>query len=88
MSEGDLTLAQLTAKSILDMLSETDYVTAIGVSGHGSIYCKEGLLRATDVNKFQLIRHIDSISRIGMYKIIYIIFNVFLTCKFFFFITK
>ncbi|XP_015599863.1 VWFA and cache domain-containing protein 1 [Cephus cinctus] len=63
MSEGDLALAQITAKTVVDMLSETDHVSVVGLVGHGSIHCKEGLLRATDINKLQLARHIESITR-------------------------
>lgn len=65
MSEGDFALAQVTAKTIVDMLSELDYVTVIGLAGQGSIHCKNGLMRANDVNKFQLGRHVDSIVRTG-----------------------
>ncbi|KAG7208330.1 hypothetical protein KM043_014566 [Ampulex compressa] len=63
MSEGDLALAQITAKTIIDMLSETDYVTVVGLSNNGFIHCKDGLMRATDINKIQLARYIDSITR-------------------------
>ncbi|XP_066587583.1 VWFA and cache domain-containing protein 1 isoform X2 [Prorops nasuta] len=68
MSEGDLTLAQITAKTVIDMLSETDFVTVIGLAGSGSIYCKNGLLSATDINKYHLTRHIDSLTRIDSNK--------------------
>ncbi|XP_071872449.1 VWFA and cache domain-containing protein 1 [Bombus fervidus] len=64
MSEGDLTLAQITAETIIDMLSHTDYVNVIGLSTNTSIHCKDGLLKATDVNKFQLARYIHSLTRI------------------------
>ncbi|OAD54774.1 VWFA and cache domain-containing protein 1 [Eufriesea mexicana] len=64
MSEGDITLAQITAETIIDMLSHTDYINVIGLSSNNSIHCKDGLLRATDVNKFQLARYIHSLTRI------------------------
>lgn len=64
MSEGDITLAQITAETIIDMLSYTDHVNVIGLSNNSSIHCKDGLLKATDVNKFQLSRYIHSLNRI------------------------
>lgn len=67
MSEGDITLAQITAETIIDMLSYTDHVNVIGLSNNSSIHCKDGLLKATDVNKFQLSRYIHSLNRIGIY---------------------
>ncbi|XP_012148021.2 VWFA and cache domain-containing protein 1 isoform X1 [Megachile rotundata] len=63
MSEGDITLAQITTETIIDMLSQTDYINVIGLSSNNSIYCKDGLLKATDVNKFQLARYIHSLTR-------------------------
>ncbi|XP_051174131.1 VWFA and cache domain-containing protein 1 [Leptopilina boulardi] len=63
MSEGDVTLAQITAKTVIDMLSETDYVTVVGLAGRGSVHCKNGLVKANDVNKFHLTRHVDTITR-------------------------
>lgn len=66
MSEGDITLAQITAETIIDMLSQSDYINVIGLSSNNSIYCKDGLLKATDVNKFQLARYIHSLIRTGM----------------------
>ncbi|KAF7414483.1 hypothetical protein HZH68_002972 [Vespula germanica] len=65
ISEEDLILIQITAKTIIDMLSEKDYVTAIGLAGNGFVYCKDGLVKATDINKYQLGRHIDSLTRRG-----------------------
>ncbi|XP_053982206.1 VWFA and cache domain-containing protein 1 [Hylaeus volcanicus] len=63
MSEGDITLAQITAETIIDMLSQTDRINVIGLSSNNTIHCKDGLLKATDVNKFQLARYIHSLSR-------------------------
>ncbi|XP_076757338.1 VWFA and cache domain-containing protein 1 isoform X2 [Xylocopa sonorina] len=63
MSEGDITLAQITAETIIDMLSHTDYINVIGLSNNSSIHCKDNLLKATDVNKFQLARYIHSLTR-------------------------
>lgn len=65
MSEGDITLAQITAETIIDMLSQTDRINVIGLSSNSSIHCKDGLLKATDVNKFQLARYIHSLTRTG-----------------------
>ncbi|KAG5317114.1 CAHD1 protein, partial [Acromyrmex heyeri] len=64
MSESELTLVQLTAKTIIDMLSETDNVTIVGLAHTTPLLCKDSLLKATDINKFQLIRYIDSLTRI------------------------
>ncbi|XP_025996814.1 VWFA and cache domain-containing protein 1 isoform X3 [Solenopsis invicta] len=63
MSESELVLIQITAKTIIDMLSETDNVTIVGLSNTIPLLCKDGLLKATDINKFQLIRYIDSLTR-------------------------
>nr|XP_033342707.1 VWFA and cache domain-containing protein 1 [Megalopta genalis] len=63
MSEGDITLAQITAERIIDMLSQMDYINVVGLSSNNSIFCKDGLLKATDINKFQLARYIHSLSR-------------------------
>lgn len=80
MSEGDITLAQITAETIIDMLSYTDHVNVIGLSNNSSIHCKDGLLKATDVNKFQLSRYIHSLNRIGIYYFIhYIYYNSLLS---------
>lgn len=65
MSEGDVALAQITAKTVIDMLSETDYVTVVGLAGQGSIHCKNGLMKANEVNKYHLTRHVDTITRTG-----------------------
>ena len=65
MSESDFPLAQVTAKTIVDMLTESDRVTIIGLAGQGSLRCNDGLMAANDVNKFQLARHVDSIVRTG-----------------------
>ncbi|XP_046425464.1 VWFA and cache domain-containing protein CG16868 [Neodiprion fabricii] len=65
ISEKDAGLAQLTAKTLLDMLSDKDYIGVVGLTGHGSTHCPDHLLRATDVNKIQLTRHIDTIIRFG-----------------------
>lgn len=65
MSEEDLILIQITAKTVIDMLSEKDYVTAIGLAGNGFVYCKNGLVKATDINKYQLGRYIDNLTRKG-----------------------
>lgn len=65
MSESDLALAQLTAKTILDMLSETDNVAVIELVNNLPLFCENGLLKATDINKYQLARHIDSLTRKG-----------------------
>ena len=65
MSDGDITLAQITAKTIIDMLTETDFVNVIGLAGRGSVHCKHGLMKANDINKFQLARHIDTLTRTG-----------------------
>lgn len=63
MSEEDITLARATAKTIVDMLSDSDSVTIIGLAGRGFVHCKNGLVKSTDVNKFQLIRRIDATTR-------------------------
>ncbi|XP_012277119.1 VWFA and cache domain-containing protein 1 [Orussus abietinus] len=63
MSDGDVALAQTMAKTIIDMLSEIDYATVVGLAGRGSILCKDTLMRATDITKYQLARHIDTITR-------------------------
>ncbi|XP_046837698.1 VWFA and cache domain-containing protein 1 [Vespa crabro] len=65
ISEEELILIQITAKTVIDMLSEKDYVTAIGLAGNGFVYCKDGLVKATDINKYQLGRHIDSLTKKG-----------------------
>lgn len=65
MSERDVGLAQLTAKTLVDMLSDIDYVNVVGLAGHEQIHCPDRLLRATDINKIQLTRHIDAITRSG-----------------------
>lgn len=69
MSEDDFSLAQVTAKTIVEMLSELDHVTVVGLAGHGHIHCEKELMRANDINKFQLSRHIESLARIGTKKI-------------------
>ncbi|XP_020708779.2 VWFA and cache domain-containing protein 1 [Athalia rosae] len=63
MSDRDVALVQLTAKTLVDMLSDNDYVNVVGLTGQGSIHCPDRLLRATDINKIQLTRHIDSITK-------------------------
>lgn len=64
MSKEDVTNAQIFAKAIIHMLSETDRVTVIGLAGTGSTLCTDhGLARATDVHKIRLDRHIDQLSR-------------------------
>lgn len=65
MSESDLGLAQITAKAVIDMLLETDNVTVVGLSNTAPLFCKDGLLKATDINKFQLTRYIDGLIRTG-----------------------
>lgn len=65
VSESELALAQMAAKTIIDMLSETDNVTVIGLANIAPLFCKDGLLKATDINKFQLARHIDGLTRTG-----------------------
>ncbi|XP_011314621.1 VWFA and cache domain-containing protein 1 [Fopius arisanus] len=63
MSDEDISLARATAKTIVDMLSDSDSVTIIGLAGRGFVHCKNGLVKSTDVNKFQLIRRIDATMR-------------------------
>ncbi|XP_012531291.1 VWFA and cache domain-containing protein 1 isoform X2 [Monomorium pharaonis] len=63
LSESELALVQITAKTIIDMLSEMDNVTVVGLASAVPLLCKDNLLKATDINKFQLIRYIDSLSR-------------------------
>ncbi|KAK2588046.1 hypothetical protein KPH14_004115 [Odynerus spinipes] len=75
MSEEDLILIQITAKTIIDMLSEKDYVTAIGLAGNGFVYCKDSLVKANDINKYQLGRHIDSLARKDSNQTINVDFN-------------
>lgn len=65
MSESDLALIQIAARTIIDMLSETDNVTVVGLANAAPLFCKDGLLKATDINKFQLTRYIDSLIRTG-----------------------
>lgn len=65
MSESELTLIQITAKTILDMLSEMDNVTVVGLTSAAPLLCKDSLLKAMDINKFQLTRYIDSLTRTG-----------------------
>ena len=62
MTEEDVTLAQITAKTIVHMLMETDRVAVVGLGGRGSALC-EGLARATDIHKIRLDRHLDSLVR-------------------------
>lgn len=76
MSESDFALAQITAKAIIDMLSETDNVIVLGLANNVSAYCKDGLLKATDINKFQLARYIDGLIRTGSQHCICSFFNV------------
>ncbi|XP_057341737.1 VWFA and cache domain-containing protein 1 [Microplitis mediator] len=64
MSEEDIALARATARTIVDMLSDGDLITVIGLADKSSIYCTDTLVKATDVNKYQLIRRIDSIVRL------------------------
>lgn len=68
MSESDLALAQIAARTIIDMLSETDNITVVGLANTAPSFCKDGLLKATDINKFQLARYIDSLIRTGNQK--------------------
>ena len=64
MSEEEVTLVQITAKTIVHMLSETDRVTVIGLVGQGSTLCPDqGLARASDIHKIRLDRHIDLLIR-------------------------
>lgn len=65
MSESELISIQTTAKSIIDMLSETDNVTVVSLANTASLLCKDSLLKATDINKFQLTRYVDSLTRTG-----------------------
>lgn len=65
MSESDFALAQIAARTIIDMLSETDNVTVVGLANTTPLVCKDDLLKATDINKFQLARYIDSLTRTG-----------------------
>lgn len=65
MSETDFALTQMAAKTIIDMLSETDNITVVGLANTVPLYCRDGLLKATDINKFQLARYIDSLIRTG-----------------------
>jgi len=65
VSESELALVQMTAKTIIDMLSETDNVTVVGLANSIPLLCKDGLLKATDINKFQLARYIDGLTRTG-----------------------
>lgn len=65
MSESELALAQITAKTIIDMLSETDNITVVGLANNVPLLCKDSLLKATDINKFQLTRYIDGLIRTG-----------------------
>ncbi|XP_024880040.1 VWFA and cache domain-containing protein 1 [Temnothorax curvispinosus] len=63
MSESELALVQVTAKTIIDMLSEMDNIAVVGLANTAPLLCKDSLLKATDINKFQLTRYIDSLSR-------------------------
>ncbi|XP_011704249.1 PREDICTED: VWFA and cache domain-containing protein 1 [Wasmannia auropunctata] len=63
MSESELALVQMTAKTIIDMLSEADNVTIVGLANTAPQLCRDSLLKATDINKFQLTRYIDSLTR-------------------------
>ncbi|KAJ8669236.1 hypothetical protein QAD02_000495 [Eretmocerus hayati] len=64
MSDEDVTHAQIIAKTIVHMLSDTDCVTVIGLAGSGSAMCPEqGLPQATDIHKIRLDEHIDSLDR-------------------------
>lgn len=78
MSESDLSLAQLTAKTIIDMLSEADNVSVVSLSNSIPVLCKDGLLKATDINKFQLIRYIDSLTKLGKFNTLLIYFKFLL----------
>ncbi|XP_014480142.1 PREDICTED: VWFA and cache domain-containing protein 1 [Dinoponera quadriceps] len=66
MSETDFALTQMAAKTIIDMLSETDNVAVVSLANAVPLYCKDGLLKATDINKFQLARYIDGLVRIDV----------------------
>jgi len=68
MHESDFSLAQITAKAIIDMLSEMDNIIVVGLFNNIPLFCKDGLLKATDINKFQLARYIDGLIRIGNIK--------------------
>lgn len=74
MSETDFALTQMTAKTIIDMLSETDNIAVVGLANATPLYCKDGLLKATDINKFQLARYIDGLTRAGSQDYYYSIF--------------
>ncbi|XP_001603244.1 VWFA and cache domain-containing protein 1 [Nasonia vitripennis] len=64
MSEEDVTLAQITAKTIVHMLTESDRVSVVGLAAGGSALCPEqGLSHVTDVHKIRLDRHVDSLVR-------------------------
>lgn len=65
MSESELALIQLTAKTIVDMLSETDNITVVDLTNTAPLLCKDSLLKATDINKFHLTRYIDGLTRTG-----------------------
>ncbi|XP_034936002.1 VWFA and cache domain-containing protein 1 [Chelonus insularis] len=66
MSEEDIALARASAKTMVDMLSDLDLIAFVNLADQGAIYCKDNLLKATDVNKYQLIRKIDSAPRIDV----------------------
>ncbi|KAK0095373.1 hypothetical protein PV326_008544 [Microctonus aethiopoides] len=63
MSDEDIILARATAKTIVEMLSDTDLITFIGLSDETTVYCKDSLVPATDPNKYELIRRIDATIR-------------------------
>lgn len=71
MSETDFALAQMAAKTIIDMLSETDNIAVVGLANITPLYCKDDLLKATDINKFQLARYIDGLTRTGSVRLCY-----------------
>ncbi|KAL0107464.1 hypothetical protein PUN28_014649 [Cardiocondyla obscurior] len=63
MSESELALVQIAAKTVIDMLSETDNIIVVDLTNTVPVLCKDNLLKATDMNKFQLTRYIDGLTR-------------------------
>lgn len=64
MSDNDIVLARKTAKKIVDMLNDYDLITIIGLAGRDFVYCKNGLIKPTDINKLKLFNFIDNTQRI------------------------
>ncbi|XP_044016065.1 VWFA and cache domain-containing protein 1 [Aphidius gifuensis] len=64
MTDHDIALVRNTSKAIVNMLSDYDSITIIGLARHAFVHCKSGLIKSIDINKFKLFNCIDNIQRI------------------------